>query len=68
MSTVKADEAARLAEERIEQGVLAACMVEPASAELPEIEFWSFVGATGTSRAEASSDIDVSLAVCSCVG
>lgn len=66
MSTVNADEEARLAEESIEEGVLPVDAFVVVSMIGFELEAVALVGATGTSRVEASSEMEVSLAFCCC--
>ena len=60
IKTVNAEEAARLAEERNDDGVLPGCRAGEAFELCSEM----FVGATLASSVEASSDIDVSLVSC----
>ena len=69
MRTVKAEEAARLAEESSEEGVLPVRGAVLDSAETFEPISVSLVGATVASSVEASSEIEVSFAfVCGCIG
>lgn len=68
MSTVKAEEAARLAEESSDDGVLPACSTDTGAEEALELASVAFVGAIAASNVDASSDIDVSLAGWGCIG
>lgn len=61
ISTVKADEATRFAEETNE---LPACVGDTRVVETLELGYCALVGAIVASRVEASSEMEVSLAVC----